>query len=131
MKVGTRLYDCRYGWGVSYNIESRIHPIGVHFECGNLGTYTIYGESIIGKGRFLSLTEYNFIDGGFTAIDSEPPLEVGDMVYCWDDEATDNWLYFGKILSINNKKTFPFSIGMGAWVYASKEIPQWFIDKNK
>jgi hypothetical protein len=131
MKEGTKVYDCRYGWGVSYEYKSNDYPIGVHFECGNLVTYTIYGEPIIGHDRFLSLTEYNFIDGGFTAIDSEPPLKVGDIVYAWDNEATSNWLVFGKLLTIDVNRTFPFQIGAGAWHKASKEVPQWFINKNK
>jgi hypothetical protein len=130
MKIGTRVYDCRYGWGLSFEYESNDYPIGVNFKNGVRQSYILCGRSMIGEGKFLSLTEYNFIDGGFTPIDSEPSLEVGDMAYGWDDEEDDN-LSYGVINRIDKNKDYQFRVGNATWVCASKEIPQWFIDKNK
>jgi len=127
MKEGTKVFDIRHGWGVSYDRFSFNFPIGVNFQTNQV-TYKRNGEDGVTDSIFLSLTEYNFIDGGFTAIDS---LKVGDMVYAWDNESTCNWLVFGKLLSVDVNRTFPFQISNGAWMYASKEVPQWFINKNK
>jgi len=133
MKVGTRLYDCRYRWGVSFENKDgdrEEYPIGVKFEKYDFREiYTIYGESEIGEDKFLSLTEYNFIDGGFTPINSEPPLEIGDMVYCWNHRGVI--LNYSKLIAINEDFAQSFRINDVFFKYASKEIPQWFIDKNK
>ena len=125
MKVGTRLFDIRFGWGESFNNDNGFYPIGVNLN-GIKPAYRTDGEAGDGH-KWLSLTEYNLTTGGFTAIDSEPPLEVGDMAYGWDDEAT-NLLVYGKVTSISSAG---ISFNPGRWKYASKEIPQWFIDKNK
>ena len=123
MKAGTKVFDLRYGWGVSYENNSLYYPIGVVFKESQV-TYKTNGEDI----KWLSLTEYNLTTGGFTAIDS---LKVGDMVYVWDNENTDNWLVYGKLVHMDIKLSYPFKIGVGSWGYASKEIPQWFIEANK
>ena len=126
MKVGTKVFDIRYGWGDSYKEVSLNFPIGVFFKEIQV-TYKTNGEDGEHDGIFLSLTEYNLTTGGFTPIDS---LKVGDMVYVWDNEDTDNWLVYGKLVHMDSKLTFPFKIGVGSWGYASKEVPQWFINKN-
>lgn len=126
MKAGTKVFDIRYGWGVTYDrFSDKFFTIGVDFK-GFKVYYKVNGESGDGH-KWLSQTEYSLETGGFTAIDS---LKVGDMVYVWDNEDIDNWLVYGKVSSLDSKLTFPFKIGVGSWGYASKEIPQWFIDKN-
>ena len=128
MKEGTKVFDIRYGWGVSYDRFNFNFPIGVDFE-KNQAAYKVNGE--LGDGpKWLSLTEYNLTTGGFTAIDSKPPLEIGDMVYAWDNENTGDMVY-GKITRIDKTIDYPFKINDNTWRYVSKEIPQWFIDANK
>jgi len=128
MKKGTKVFDCRYGHGeINGFEEDDSYPVKALFDNDINESYTIDGRSLKSGNEFLSLTEYNFFDGGFTAIDAEPPLEVGDMVYAWDSE-DDSHLAYGKV-------TYIFSGGISVsktiWEYASKEIPQWFIDANK
>lgn len=132
MKEGTKVFDIRYGWGDSYENkhDSRVkYPIGVNFKELQI-TYKAKGKEFDDGIKWLSLTEYSLEKGGFTPIDSEPPLVVGDMVYVWDSKYTDKWLVYGKISSLDSKQTYPFKIGNGSWLHAFKEIPQWFIDKN-
>jgi hypothetical protein len=131
MKAETKVFDIRYGWGVSYeSMINKLHyPIGVNFKEFQV-SYKSDGEEYDDGIKWLSLTEYNLTTGGFTAIDSEPPLEVGDLVYGWDNKNTGDMVY-GRITSIDETRDYPFKINDNTWRCVSKEIPQWFIDANK
>jgi hypothetical protein len=129
MKKGTKVFDCRFGHGeINGFKEDDSYPVKVLFDNDINESYTIDGRSLKSGNEFLSLTEYNFFDGGFAAIDSEPPIRIGDMVYCWDDESDAYVLIYGKVSLI---KDGIFYVGRFFWDNASKEVPQWFIDANK
>ena len=130
MEKGIKVYDIRHGHGkVSKNedVYKNGYPLLVNFKSGLSITYTLKGKSDVSEKVFLSLTEYDLINGGFTPIDIEIPLKAGIMVYVWDED-DDNILHYGKLLAISGGY---YHLENGIWTYASKEIPQWFINKNK
>lgn len=124
-----RVFDLRFGHGkITEIIERDSYPVKVLFDNDVTESYTTDGRSTNHGNVFLSLAEYNLTDGGFVSIDSEIPIRVGDMVYCWDDESDAYVLIYGKVSLIEDGA---IHVGRFYWENASKEVPQWFIDANR
>lgn len=124
-----RVFDLRFGHGkITEIIERDSYPVKVLFDNDVVESYTMDGRSIKSGNVFLSLTEYSLTEGGFVSIDSEIPIRVGDMVYCWDDESDSYVLIYGKVSLIEDGK---IHVGRFYWDNVSKEIPQFFIDSNR
>jgi hypothetical protein len=100
----------------------------------DMGLDDIYDETgrthLGSKSPILSLFEYSLEKGGFTPIDAEPPLQIGEMAYFWDDE-NDNQLVYKIVLYIGDDEKVINSMGVKKYENASREIPQWFLDKQK
>jgi hypothetical protein len=134
LQKGTKVFDVRFGWGeVIRFIKEMDYPIIVEYKDknGQLEEYDKKGKWISGDlVSLLSLTEYSLEKGGFTPIDKEPPLQVGEMAYFWDDE-NDNQLVYKIVLYIGDDEKVINSMGVKKYENASREIPQWFLDKQK
>jgi len=99
-----------------------------------LQSYEYNGKwSVYDINPTLSLTEYSLEKGGFTPIDAEPPLQVGEMAYFYFHNGTH--LHYSAIADINNdcngNPIKYFTVCGYTFDYASREIPQWFLDKFK
>ena len=129
MREEERVFDLRFGHGkITEIIKRDSYPVKVLFDSDVTESYTTDGRSTNHGNVFLSLKEYNLTDGGFVSIDSEIPIRVGDMVYCWDDESDAYVLIYGKVRLIKDGKIY---VGEFYWDNVSKEIPQFFIDSNR
>jgi hypothetical protein len=132
LQIGTKVFDIRFGWGeVIRFIKEMEYPIIVEYKDknGQLEEYNEKGKWISGDlVSLLSLTEYSLEKGGFTPIGAEPPLQVGELAYFWYSKESDSLMY-GIIDEIRNDGRF--ICDCLDWVYASREIPQWFLDKQK
>jgi hypothetical protein len=131
LKVGTKVFDIRFGWGeVSRYQENTFCVIFGQV----LQSYEYNGKwSVYDINPTLSLTEYSLEKGGFTPIDAEPPLQVGEMAYFYFHNGTH--LHYSAIADINNdcngNPIKYFTVCGYTFDYASQEIPQWFLDKFK
>jgi hypothetical protein len=128
LQIGTKVFDIRFGWGeVSRYQENTFCVIFGQV----LQSYQYNGKwSVYDINPTLSLTEYSLEKGGFTPIDAEPPLQIGEMAYFWDDE-NDNQLIYKIVLYIGDDEKVINSMGVKKYENASREIPQWFLDKQK
>ncbi len=128
LQIGTKVFDIRFGWGeVSRYQENTFCVIFGQV----LQSYEYNGKwSVYDINPTLSLTEYSLEKGGFTPIDAEPPLQIGEMAYFWDDE-NDNQLIYKIVLYIGDDEKVINSMGVKKYENASREIPQWFLDKQK
>lgn len=131
LEIGTKVFDVRYGWGKIENNTERYYDVnfGTHIE-----HYQRDGKwSVFDFNPMLSLTEYSLEKGGFTPIDAEPPLQVGEMAYFYFHNGTH--LHYSAIADINNDCNGSpikyFTVCGYTFDYASREIPQWFLDKFK
>jgi hypothetical protein len=92
-KVGDKVFDIRYGWGVvsSVNIRLKDWPVEVVFDGEEelLEEYTFDGRAYINYEPILSFTEYNL--EGFSQERPEPLPKPGDIVWVRDTEY-DNWM---------------------------------------
>jgi hypothetical protein len=128
LQIGTKVFDVRYGWGEITSHSD--YSYYVKFKSGNC-CYTFEGKwNDHDFNPMLSLTEYSLEKGGFTPIDAEPPLQIGEMAYFWDDE-NDNQLVYKIVLYIGDDEKVINSMGVKKYENASREIPQWFLDKQK
>ena len=101
LPVGTKVFDARFGWGeVSRNLSSTNVP-------HNLVEYKYLTVVYTELGYFhkednvpsLSLTEYDFVNGGFTSITDYDKPKVGDYGYFWDNDFPE-YVVFGELASI-------------------------------
>jgi hypothetical protein len=128
LQKGTKVFDIRYGWGKIQAFINNIYTVdyGIHKR----DYYSEGKYSVCDGNPLLSLTEYSLEKGGFTPIDAEPPLQIGEMAYFWDDE-NDNQLVYKIVLYIGDDEKVINSMGVKKYENASREIPQWFLDKQK
>jgi len=130
LKIGTKVFDVMYGWGTVFGSDS--DEVAVQFPNGSIGTYLPDGKKNSNCiNPILSLTEYSLEKGGFTPIDTEPPLQVGELAFFYFHNGTH--LHYSAIADINNdcngNPIKYFTVCGYTFDYASREIPQWFLDK--
>lgn len=125
LKVGQKVFDyVAQEWiTISNVLHTGTYPIFTE----EAGTYTTEGkwhkDDVIPR---LSLTAFNPITGTgtFTPIDQEPPIQVGDRVFAWDEEGGD--IMYGELQFINTHDIFPYRLYRGGeWKFVSKERPHW------
>jgi len=128
LETGTNVFDVRLGWGIiADNNHSDEYMYRAIFGKTNV-EYTSKGfDHYDDKKPLLSLTEYSLEKGGFTAIDSEPPLQKGELAYFWDNGRHNT------ILSVYESydKGFHYSELGTNYDNASREIPKFLLDKQK
>ena len=137
LEIGTKVFDVRYGWGeVIRIVKESEYDIIVEYEDknGQREEYDKNGKWISGDlVSLLSLTEYSLEKGGFTPIHAEPPLQVGELAFFYFHNGTH--LHYSAIADINNdcngNPIKYFTVCGYTFDYASREIPQWFLDKQK
>jgi hypothetical protein len=90
-KVGDKVYDARYGWGVIERADNGCdlpYPILVNFKKGH-SSYTLEGKAaIVDLIPLLSLTEYTL--QGFSQERPEVLPERGQIVWV-RDSSNSNW----------------------------------------
>jgi hypothetical protein len=126
LKIGTKVFDIRFGWGeVSTYQENTFYVIFGQV----LQSYEYNGKwSVYDINPTLSLTEYSLEKGGFTPIDTEPPLQVGEMAYFWNENPYSLYLVLSSFDGVTYSDKVITSCGF-IMDKASREIPQWFLDK--
>jgi hypothetical protein len=91
-KVGDKVFDVRYGWGVvsSVNIRTKDWPVEVVFDGEEelLDEYTFDGRAFINYPPTLSFTEYTL--EGFSQERPEELPKKGDIVWGRDKDY-QNW----------------------------------------
>jgi hypothetical protein len=91
-KVGDKVYDARYGWGVIERADNGCdlpYPILVNFKKGH-SSYTLEGKAaIVDLIPLLSFTEYTL--QGFSQERAELLPERGQIVWVRDNENSD-WI---------------------------------------
>jgi hypothetical protein len=90
-KVGDKVYHYNLKWGTIMNIVSDDkYPILVKFGT-DIFCFTNYGSEVDDSMPYLSFTEYDFVNGGFS---QERPIEVPKMgAICWvRNQEKDPWL---------------------------------------
>jgi hypothetical protein len=81
------------------------------------------------NSKYLSLTEYDLYNGGFTPLSDYNKPKVGDFGYFWDNEQ-DRTLLYGQLFNLEEKEGFKYiDVDNSPFKFFSKEIPEWF--KNK
>ena len=132
LKVGTKVFDIRFGWGeiMDYTTEEK-YPYKVIFSNVEeiVFTFDVIGKSIdYYISPTLSLTEYDLENGGFTPLSDCNKPKVGDFGYFWDDDMESKKRL---VFSVMDKITddFYYDSNLANWENFSKEIPEWF--KNK
>jgi hypothetical protein len=133
LKVGTKVFDIRFGWGeITKNDVEIAYPYNVKFREDAEYYYGINGTSDIHSiNPLLSLTEYTLENGGFTPLSDYNKPKVGDIGYFWDDEDSRG---------VNEQKRIIYSIitdiddryidgGDFKWDNFSKELPEWLTQK--
>jgi len=79
-KVGDKVFDIRYGWGVISEIHEGLEfPISVHFDDDNYDFYTYDGRITNTSIPFLSFTEYKL--EGFSQERPEELPKIGQIVW--------------------------------------------------
>ena len=131
LPIGTRVFDVLYGWGEVIEYKEGLYtPLTIRFKNGNIDLYTKEGKvtqrSIT---PILSLTEYNLTEGGFTPITEFDKPKIGDLGYFWDNDV-HNYVLYSTIVHIGRSGIYTAAAG-SRWRHFSKEVPQWFIDRNK
>jgi hypothetical protein len=130
LKIGTKVFDVRYGWGkIIETYFGENYPYIVHFINYPKFVYSIDGKFNINENcPTLSLTEYSLEKGGFTPIDTESPLQVGEMAYFWNENPYSLYLVLSSFDGVTYSDKVITSCGF-IMDKASREIPQWFLDK--
>jgi hypothetical protein len=129
LEIGTKVFDVRFGWGEVSRYQENTFCVMFGQV---LQSYEYNGKwSVYDINPTLSLTEYSLEKGGFTPIDTEPPLQVGELAFFYFHNGTH--LHYSAIADINNdcngNPIKYFTVCGYTFDYASREIPQWFLDK--
>jgi hypothetical protein len=131
LQKGTKVFDIRYGWGKIQAFINNIYT--VDYDIHKRDYYSEGKYSVCDGNPLLSLTEYSLEKGGFTPIHAEPPLQVGELAFFYFHNGTH--LHYSAIADINNdcngNPIKYFTVCGYTFDYASREIPQWFLDKQK
>jgi hypothetical protein len=125
LKIGTKVYDIRFGWGeiTSVDIEL-IYSYEVSFE-KITNRYDLEGKYLdTDCNATLSLTEYDLIKGGFTPLSDYNKPQKFDVGYFWDDEEGCHELFYSQILKIEESEYITSSFR--TFKHFSKEVPKWF-----
>jgi hypothetical protein len=86
-KVGDKVFDCRYGWGiVNFIVDKSFYPINVKFGRYSYD-YTWDGRAFLDLSQVLSFTEYTF--KGFSQERPEKLPKKGDIV--WASNHKSGW----------------------------------------
>lgn len=94
-KVGDRVWDFQYGWGVIDDIDEQVgisFPIGIWFDNEKRMTSDFKGRLIPKANPTLFWNEFKIPDEAF--IKPAPKLEVDTLVWVWDDYKDEKLLRF-------------------------------------
>lgn len=117
-KVGDRVYDIMFGWGIVVDLKiTEYPPLTVQFSGGRLFSYTHDGNFYDSdKVARLSFTEYDFVKGGFSQERPLPDIKVGDPIwvkqhgdeYEWCLKRFNSWLVseYGKSIGVKVMNQF-------------------------
>jgi hypothetical protein len=124
-KVGDKVFDIRYGWGIVefIDVKSNFYPINVSFGVLNEDCYTWDGRSYQGLLKVLSFTEYTL--EGFSQERPEELPKKGQIVWVKDD-LEDEWRvthFISKIGGFIRGCTFFSDEDASIWNYMTTENP--------
>jgi hypothetical protein len=134
LTTGTRVFDYTKGWGRvldGEHIDSFKNVwVTVDFCNGQVFYYTKEGFRNRGDNSpMLSLTEYTINNNEFTPVTEFDKPKIGDLGYFWDNDV-HNYVLYSTIVHIGRSGIYTAAAG-SRWRHFSKEVPQWFIDRNK
>jgi hypothetical protein len=129
LKIGTKVFDIRYGWGEITSVDIKlIYSYEVSFE-KITNRYDLEGKYLdTDCNATLSLTEYDLINGGFTTLSDYGKPKKFDVGYFWDDEG-DHDLIYSQLIEIKDGKYT--NSAFNEWDHFSKEVPEWFTKRIK
>jgi len=123
-KVGDKVFDIHYGWGVIIEVNSDYtYPISVEFDDDNFESYTYDGRSCEDENPFLSFTEYKL--EGFSQERPEELPKKGQIVWV-RDEPEEEWRlahFLGKKGKFYKASIYFLDQTPPSWTFITTENP--------